>query len=64
MTDRIPEVTSEKVYTALKILNISDKDYLKDSELMARLSQLNGTAFDYEIFEELWDQCNVKGYVG
>ena len=50
MTDRIPEVTSEKVYTALKILNISDKDYLKDSELMARLSQLNGNAFDYEIF--------------
>lgn len=63
MSYKNQEINQTKVETCLQYVNVSVKDYLKDSELLAALEQLNEGPFERETFDELWDQCklNSKG---
>ncbi len=63
MSYKNPDLTIVKIDACLEYVKVSMKDYLKDSELLSALEQLNGGPFDQETFEELWDQCklNSKG---
>ena len=54
------EINMDKISLCLEQLSLSDKDYVDETEMMEMISKLNGDLFDKDIFEEIWDQCQIN----
>ena len=53
-------LTYDKIISGFESQRLAETDYIKKEDLLGALNGLNGSQFDQDIFNQLWDECKVN----
>lgn len=64
-SDKNTEIDLNKISACLTEFGLSEMDYVREGEMLEMISKLNGSPFEQDVFDQVWDQCklNSKGEV-